>query len=361
MANEIVKYQNRLNDIPLRKFNAAEMNILFAIFSRVRDKDQNEVVLSFDYLKQISNYSKHENFALYLQAVSDKLLGLNAYTDDGNTYTKFVLFNEYTIIRDEQLLKVAVNPKFKGLFNDLKNWTRFSLQQFTHLDSTYSKTIFRLVKQFRTVGKRTISLEDFRTKLDIPKSYRTSHIDKRIISVAKQELAPLLSKFNISKNYVKARRGKKLKGYTITWIPEAHSADDFEPGHLIKTSLGLERINSNPYLTTEERNLAIDRFEGLQLGTTQAKWEQEHPDVVQEINNFSFETDKIQQDDDKMTLDQRREFLKFQSDTLKYINNREKLKELQDYYQQLVSIKKATVVEQAIAKYLNRALKRLQK
>lgn len=360
MANEIVKYQNRLNDIPLRKFNAAEMNILFAIFSRVRDKDQDEVVLSFDYLKQISNYSKHENFATYLQTVSDKLLGLNAYTDDGNTYTKFVLFNEYTIIRDEQLLKVAVNPKFKGLFNDLKNWTRFSLQQFTHLDSTYSKTIFRLVKQFRTVGKRTISLEDFRTKLDIPKSYRTSHIDKRIISVAKQELAPLLSQFNISKNYVKARRGKKLKSYTITWIPEAHSADDFEPGQLIKTSLGLERINNNPYLTIEERNLAIDRFEGLQLGTTQAKWEKEHPNVVQEVKDFSQKA-ASKDIDEKLTLNQRREFLKFQSDTLKYLDNQEKLEELLTYYQQLVDLKKATLVDQSIVSYLNRALKRLEK
>ncbi len=31
MANEIVKYENRLNHIPLRKFNSREMNLFFQL------------------------------------------------------------------------------------------------------------------------------------------------------------------------------------------------------------------------------------------------------------------------------------------------------------------------------------------
>ncbi|HFM7411870.1 RepB family plasmid replication initiator protein, partial [Enterococcus faecium] len=43
MANEIVKYENRLNHIPLRKFNSREMNLFFSIASRVREKGVDEI------------------------------------------------------------------------------------------------------------------------------------------------------------------------------------------------------------------------------------------------------------------------------------------------------------------------------
>lgn len=31
MSNEIVKYENRLNEIPLRRFNSREMNLFLAL------------------------------------------------------------------------------------------------------------------------------------------------------------------------------------------------------------------------------------------------------------------------------------------------------------------------------------------
>ncbi|HBM7088399.1 TPA: RepB family plasmid replication initiator protein, partial [Salmonella enterica] len=51
MANEIVKYENRLNHIPLRKFNSREMNLFFSIASRVREKGVDEIIFSFHDLK----------------------------------------------------------------------------------------------------------------------------------------------------------------------------------------------------------------------------------------------------------------------------------------------------------------------
>ncbi|MGU9546232.1 replication initiation protein, partial [Bacillus cereus] len=99
-------------------------------------------------------------------------------TDDGRILTKFVAFTEYSIDREKQIVTIAVNPKFKGLFNQLSTWTRFGLEQFVNLRSTYSKTLFRLIKQYRTVGRRDFTIQDFREILDIPKSYRTTDIDR---------------------------------------------------------------------------------------------------------------------------------------------------------------------------------------
>ncbi|HAP8531335.1 TPA: replication initiation protein, partial [Enterococcus faecium] len=170
MANEIVKYENRLNHIPLRKFNSREMNLFFSIASRVREKGVDEIIFSFHDLKKLSGYTERgEQFIKDLSSTYDKLLSINAWNDDGNTLTKFVAFTKYSIIRDKQLVIISVNPEFKGLFNQLKNWTRFNLEQFTNLDSTYSKTMFRLLKQYRTQGWTEFSKEKFFDLLDIPK------------------------------------------------------------------------------------------------------------------------------------------------------------------------------------------------
>lgn len=87
-----------------------------------------------------------EQFIKDLSSTYDKLLSINAWNDDGNTLTKFVAFTKYSIIRDKQLVIISVNPEFKGLFNQLKNWTRFNLEQFTNLDSTYSKNYVSIIK-----------------------------------------------------------------------------------------------------------------------------------------------------------------------------------------------------------------------
>lgn len=262
IANEIVKYENRLNSIPLRKFNSREMNIFFSIASRARDKGTNEIELTFEQLKSLSQYKQHgEQFVTDLNKTYQKLVSLNAMTDDGVTITAFVLFTEYTINRDTQTVKISVNPKFKGMLNELSHWTRFSLEQFAKLKSTYSKTLFRLLKQYRTVGKRQFSEEEFRLLLDIPKSYRPTDIDRRILKLAKEELSPIFKGLSVSKKH--GGRGNKVTGYLFTWKPEINKADDFK--HYGDEFLSVHAVEQNNDLTPEEKDRAIRRLKGLPL------------------------------------------------------------------------------------------------
>lgn len=273
MANEIVKYENRLNHIPLRKFNSREMNLFFSIASRVREKGADEITFSFHDLKKLSGYTERgEQFIKDLSSTYDKLLSINAWNDDGNTLTKFVAFTKYSIIRDKQLVIISVNPEFKGLFNQLKNWTRFNLEQFTNLDSTYSKTMFRLLKQYRTQGWAEFSKETFFDLLDIPKSYwnSPSNIDKFILKPIKEELTPLFKGLTIRKKYSKGR-GKPIIGFRFTWKAEINHADDFSKGKQEDLRIKLFNIEHNGELTQEEKWRAKDRALGLRLGTHEAE------------------------------------------------------------------------------------------
>lgn len=290
MANEIVKYENRLNDIPLRDFSPVEMNLFFSIASRVRDKGSDEVVIAFNDLKDLSKYNqKGERFIQDLSSAYDKLLSINAMNDDGDTLTKFVAFKKYSIVRSEQIVKIAVNEDFKGLFNQLSTWTRFNLEQFVRLDSTYSKTMFRLLKQFRTTGFAYFSKKDFFYLLDIPETYwnKPSNVDTRVIKPIKEELTPLFRGLVIKKKYSKGR-GKPVIGYQFSFKAEANNADDFSKGEQENLRKKMFNIEHNGELSQEEKWVAKDKVLGLKLGTHEsdfkAQQEKQEQDLLSEIH-----------------------------------------------------------------------------
>ena len=89
--------------------------------------------------------------------------------------------------------------------------------------------MFRLLKQYRVTGTYVVKMEDFRELLDIPKSYKISHIDQKVLAPIKGELSPIFKNLKITKNKSK-RRGNKVLGFTFTFSPEEKNADDFTQG-----------------------------------------------------------------------------------------------------------------------------------
>ncbi|WP_233541958.1 replication initiation protein, partial [Vagococcus sp. AM17-17] len=185
MTNELVKYHHELNTIPLRKFTPVEMNLFFSIVSRMRDKGEQTVRFSFDQLKELSDYKPTANnrFIDDLAETYEKILSLRfgRRSKSGLSIEMFVMFTEFKINGDvdDPYVDIRIYEKAIPLLNNLDEWVRYSLKQFTDLQSSYSKTMFRLLKQFRTTGYAYFSKEDFHELLDIPKSYRETHINER--------------------------------------------------------------------------------------------------------------------------------------------------------------------------------------
>ncbi|EGO8405629.1 RepB family plasmid replication initiator protein [Enterococcus faecalis] len=232
MANEIVKYHHELNTIPLRKFTPVEMNLFFSIVSRMREKGDKTVRFTFDQLKDLSNYKATANvrFVDDLKTTYEKILSLRfgRRSESGLSYEMFVMFTKFKINGDtpEPYVDIQIFEDALPLLNGLDSWVRYSLQQFNELQSSYSKTMFRLLKQFRTKGYAYFSKEDFHELLDIPKSYKQPDIDKRVIKPIRQELTAIFKGLAIKKKYGKGR-GKPVIGYQFTFKPEIKQADDF--------------------------------------------------------------------------------------------------------------------------------------
>ncbi len=272
MANEVVKYHTELNTIPLRKFTPVEMNLFFSIVSRMRDKGEQTVRFSFDQLKELSDYKPTANnrFIDDIYSTYEKILSLKFgnRSASGLNRSLFVMFTQFEIVgeSEEPYVDIQLFEKAIPLLNGLDEWVRYSLKQFNELQSSYSKTMFRLLKQFRTTGYAYFSKEDFHELLDIPKSYRQSDINKNVLKPIKEELTPLFRALTIRKKYGNGR-GKPVVGYQFAFKPEAKNADDFFKGEREDLRQKIFNIENNGDLSQEEKWVAKDKVLNLKIGT----------------------------------------------------------------------------------------------
>ncbi|WNF91659.1 replication initiation protein [Vagococcus fluvialis] len=280
MANEIVKHHSELNTIPLRSFTAVEMNLFFSIVSRMRDKNNQVVRFTFPQLKELSNYkaTANKNFLNDLRSTYTKLIRLNfgRTSKSGLRFEAFVMFTDFDINGDaeEPYVDIKLHEKALPLLNELDSWVRYSLQQFNQLQSSYSKTMFRLLKQFRTTGYAYFTKEDLHELLDIPKSYNQGTIDQRVFSPIRKELTPLFRGLTIKKKYGKGR-GKPVVGYQFSFKAEAKNADDFSKGSQEELRKKMFNIEHNGELSQEEKWIAKDKVLGLKLGTHEADFKKQ--------------------------------------------------------------------------------------
>ena len=274
LSNEIVKYDPELNTIPLRKFTPVEMNLFFSIVSRMRDKGDETVRFSFDQLKELSAYKPTANnrFIDDIESTYQKILGLRfgRRSKDGLHREFFVMFTEFEINghADDPYVDIKIYPKAIKLLNELESWVRYALSEFRDLKSSYAKTMFRLLKQFRTTGYAYFSVADFNELLDVPKSYKSSNINQSVLKPIKEELTPLFRGLTVRKKYSKGR-GKPVIGYSFTWKPEKKAANDFSQGQFQDERQKLFNIQHNGELTEQEKWRAIDKVKGLTLGSTE--------------------------------------------------------------------------------------------
>ncbi|MGF2146556.1 RepB family plasmid replication initiator protein [Vagococcus fluvialis] len=230
MANEIVKYQNDFNTAIMRTWTEKEMNILFSVVAKIRESNLNSTVFSFQDLKKLtgdaSKQTKKE-FIDDLIGVSKKLASLNFYEETDSKFSLYILFQTFELDKINETLEVMVHPKFEYVFNKIgMEFTQFELKEFVNINSTYAKTAYRLLKQYRTTGWWKVTIEDFRLLLDVPKSYRPSNIDQKILKPILEQLGgsdedAIFRNLKITKNKKAGRgRGGVLTGFTFTFEKE---------------------------------------------------------------------------------------------------------------------------------------------
>ena len=254
MTGETVVYKNDLNLVPLRKFTSTEINLFFAMCNKLKEKETNTLHLSFDELKELSNYSpKTRNINRFVKDLDDvykKMLELTIRYEDDEVIERFILFNHYRIHKKDQYLEISTSPNLKHILNSItNNFTKFELKEMTNLKSTYSKNMFRILKQYKHTGYMKIKIDDFRERLDIPKSYRMTDINKNVLKPIVTELNAIFNNLHINK--IKAKKGRKIEWLEFIFDPEKRIHNKRQPQ---MTNVGKQRQYINREKTPEWLN-----------------------------------------------------------------------------------------------------------
>ena len=215
----MIKYHNDMNVVAFKKFNQRELNIFFSICAFMKDKGDSTITFSYDEIKQMANLNVPTNqvFEELLESTYDKLLQLKIGYVNKDIVEKFILFTGYKINKTDKLVDITINAQYQYILNELsKNFTVFELQEFNSLVSSYSKNMFRLLKQYKSTGFYKVSIEEFRRLLDIPESYNMSKISVKVIDPIEKELSNYFEEFRVEKLKV----GRFIKFLQFSFKPQ---------------------------------------------------------------------------------------------------------------------------------------------
>lgn len=221
----MIKYHNDMNLIAFKDFSQRELNIFFSLCLLMKEKGIGEITLSYDEIKNVipDRFESNKKFEEILESVYDKLLQLRLESRDKNKIEKFILFTSYKIHVSEKTVTINTNSDYSYILNNLsKNFTLFELQEFNELSSTYSKHMFRLLKQYRSTGFFKISVDEFRRLLDIPESYTMKKIGVKVLAPIEKELIHYFMDFKIHK----IKEGRRIKFLEFSFKSQHYKNDD---------------------------------------------------------------------------------------------------------------------------------------
>lgn len=248
--SDIVKYHNDFNKIQLPSFTEIEQDLLCGLMVKLKEEKgkvtfypsdlRNILKSSYDNesLLEFSSSLKEKFFKADFTIIEKITSGEKEVTAHRtiNLFTEFVVYifaNKDTGKNELDKIEIQVNPRFEYILNQLTaNFTAFELAEFVGLSGKYTKTLYRLLKQYRTTGKVYFEWEEFKRIMDIPPNLPMCDIDKRILHPAMKELTKERNLFDqirvpfknlaYEKEKQKGTRGRggKVIGITFTFKSE---------------------------------------------------------------------------------------------------------------------------------------------
>ena len=232
MANEVVKHHNDLNTVIMRKWTAEEMNFFFAIITKARDKGTSDLIFDKHQLAELANYSIEHNKRFYdtMDSLANNISQLRYIEKTKNSIEYMPLFTRYKVEWEDDLsdmqAQVSVSPLFEYILNKLSaNFTQYELQEFTSIRSTYAKTAYSHFSNYFAKHGKDFKIDEFKLLLDMPSSYKSSEIDRAVITPILKQLSPYFEDLKVKKIKSK-KRGNPVLGYEFTWKKEVTGTYD---------------------------------------------------------------------------------------------------------------------------------------
>jgi len=172
------------------------------------DKDFKPYSISIDELSKILE-SNSKNLYKVIKSTADSLTDrkLKLETKEGWLIVNFVSSAEYK--KDDGLVELSFDPKLKPYLLEVKErFTKFNIENVIPLRSAHSMRIYELLKQYHTIGQRTLQVDEVKRTLGIEEKYsKYTDFRKRVIERARIDLK---QKTDLSFEYEEIKTGRSV-------------------------------------------------------------------------------------------------------------------------------------------------------
>ncbi len=307
--NTYITYHNNTNKVNLGKLSEREANLLFAIFQKLKDQGNTLIRFEPQDLKRmlnidISNERLSEVVVKLWNSIKTADFWKISETETSIIQENYMLFSRCKIelnkpSKDLKYLEVQLNDSYNYLLNNLGmgQYTSFNLLEFQRVRGKYAKTLYRLLKQYKSTGILSVEWDQFRELLDIPKDYTMPNIDKFVLKVALKELKKIYPFEHLS--YKKERRSHDKRKVThidfyFEQLPQGETKQQKQKDKqrakrdikLIAWDIHNQIAKRNAKATIEARFLELKTLIGYQF---------RHNDsgIVLQIDNATFEKNQM--------------------------------------------------------------------
>ncbi len=308
-------YHNNANKVNLGKLSEREANLLFAIFQRLKDQGNTLIRFEPQDLKRMimvkSNLTNRQLLQI-LKNLLDNISGANfwiirEHVENGEIYedhTSYMLFKQFEIrihkpTQTIEYLDVQLNDSYQYLLNNLGmggQYTSFKLLEFQRVRGKYAKTLYRLLKQYKSTGILSVEWSQFKELLDIPKDYKMENIDQKVLTPSLKELRKIYPFEHLS--YKKERKSHDKRKVThidfyFEQLPQSETKQQKQKDKqraqrdikLIAWDIHNQIAKRNAKATIEARFLELKTLIGYQF--------RHNNGTILQIDNATFEKNQM--------------------------------------------------------------------
>ncbi len=249
--DHIVIKSNVMTEMRNSNYTLAEQRLLALYLSRINPTDENKsktVEFTFAEFKQILGL-QNNNRVYWQQAFNSLVTKTITYeysTDRYDAWTTSVVFQKVVMLRDkntdELTIELTASEDMMPIFFDLKNnYTKYQLWNCLRLSSSNQIRMYEILKQYQTVSRRTIVIDDLKSMLGMSKDeYKVWNDFKiRVIEPCKKSLK---ENTDIYFEYEPVKKGRKFysiefKIYTNKNFKSPIELEDYIDANNIDTSM----------------------------------------------------------------------------------------------------------------------------
>ena len=185
----IVKYDNTFNKTSLSLLTKVQSDVLLTVLGSMgQDSNEDGCYVAHFTFKEIRGMIGSEHIqAKRIKQTFDTLLDTKVefFTDD--TYEKGNLFSHYSITGSSSAQIVLTKNMTNKLITNTKEYTILNLNEYIELQNSYSKELYRLLRQFRHSGQKFIGKDELINMLKPPKSYDEYDFVRKVLIPAIEE------------------------------------------------------------------------------------------------------------------------------------------------------------------------------